>query len=94
MPRDDVCRAGLIFIDLSDITNPTRSGCAPDDGYVHDAQCLIYHGPDKKYEGKEICYGYNEDALTIYDITDKKNATIISTTSYDGAAYNSPRLGP
>ena len=25
--------------------------------------------------------------MTIYDITDKKNATIISITSYDGAAY-------
>ena len=27
------------------------------------AQCLIYHGPDKKYEGREICYGYNEVRL-------------------------------
>ncbi|KAH6906434.1 hypothetical protein BKA70DRAFT_1401607 [Coprinopsis sp. MPI-PUGE-AT-0042] len=86
-PRDEGCAAGLIFIDLTDITKPTQSGCAGQDGYVHDAQCLIYHGPDKKYEGREVCYGYNEDALTIYDITDKKNATIISTTSYDGAAY-------
>ncbi|KAH6906444.1 hypothetical protein BKA70DRAFT_1151158 [Coprinopsis sp. MPI-PUGE-AT-0042] len=86
-PRNSTCRSGLIFIDLSDITKPTQSGCASQDGYVHDAQCLIYRGPDKKYDGKEICYGYNEDALTIYDITNKANASIISITSYDGVAY-------
>ncbi|PPR04323.1 hypothetical protein CVT24_013396 [Panaeolus cyanescens] len=86
-PRDDKCRSGLIFIDMSDIANPKRTGCAADDGYVHDAQCLIYHGPDKKYEGTEICYGYNEDSLTIYNITDKTTSNIISVTSYDGASY-------
>ncbi|KAF9044921.1 hypothetical protein BJ165DRAFT_1527864 [Panaeolus papilionaceus] len=86
-PRNSTCRSGLIFIDLNDIANPKQSGCAPADGYVHDAQCLIYHGPDKQYEGREICYGYNEDALTIYDITDKAKPSIISITSYDGASY-------
>lgn len=29
------------------------------------AQCLIYRGPDKKYFGTDICYGYNEDTLTM-----------------------------
>jgi len=29
------------------------------------AQCLVYHGPDTKYEGRDICYGYNEDTLTM-----------------------------
>ncbi|KAF9055659.1 hypothetical protein BJ165DRAFT_435236 [Panaeolus papilionaceus] len=86
-PRNDVCRSGLIFIDLADINNPKRTGCAAGDGYVHDAQCLIYHGPDKKYEGTEICYGYNEDSLTIYNVTDKTTTNIISRTSYDGVAY-------
>lgn len=32
---------------------------------MHDAQCLIYHGPDKQFEGHEICYGYNEDSLSM-----------------------------
>jgi hypothetical protein len=31
------------------------------------AQCLVYRGPDEKYVGREICYGYNEDTLTVYD---------------------------
>jgi hypothetical protein len=66
VPRESGCRAGLIMIDIKDPSKPVNAGCAAQDGYVHDAQCLIYHGPDKKYEGKEICYGYNEDTLTMF----------------------------
>jgi len=87
VPRTDKCKSGIIFIDISNPANPTSPGCAAQDGYVHDAQCLIYHGPDKEFEGREICYGYNEDTLTIYDVTDKKASKVLSITSYEGAAY-------
>ncbi|KAI0844860.1 hypothetical protein F5Y00DRAFT_273538 [Daldinia vernicosa] len=86
-PRTSACASGLIFIDLSDLSNLTSPGCAAADGYVHDAQCLIYRGPDEKYVGEDICYGYNEDTLTIYNVTSKANPTIISRTSYEGASY-------
>ncbi|KAH8650523.1 hypothetical protein BGZ60DRAFT_534184 [Tricladium varicosporioides] len=86
-PRNSTCRSGLIFFDLTDPSNPKSMGCDPQDGYVHDAQCLVYHGPDKKYEGRDICYGYNEDTLTIYDVTDKKASKVLSRTSYEGATY-------
>ncbi|EGZ76900.1 hypothetical protein NEUTE2DRAFT_50022 [Neurospora tetrasperma FGSC 2509] len=86
-PREDACGAGLIFIDLKDPSKPTRLGCNALDGYVHDAQCIQYRGPDKRYLGHDICYGYNEDSLTIYDVTNKANSSIISRTSYDGASY-------
>ncbi|KAI1359730.1 hypothetical protein F5Y08DRAFT_69644 [Xylaria arbuscula] len=86
-PRTDKCASGLIFIDLTDMENLSSPGCAAADGYVHDAQCVVYHGPDERYEGTDICYGYNEDTLTIYNVTDKAKATIISRTSYEGAAY-------
>ncbi|KAK3984426.1 hypothetical protein QBC44DRAFT_277310 [Cladorrhinum sp. PSN332] len=86
-PRTSACRSGLIFIDLKDPSKPTTMGCAAGDGYVHDAQCLVYRGPHKKYNGREICYGYNEDTLTIYDVTEKNATNIISRTSYEGAAY-------
>lgn len=89
-PRNSTCRAGLIFIDLTDPSNPTSPGCAGQDGYVHDAHCLVYHGPDTRYEGRDICYGYNEDTLTIYDVTDKvgvNSSKIISKLSYEGARY-------
>ncbi|KAH6677080.1 hypothetical protein B0J14DRAFT_615399 [Halenospora varia] len=86
-PRNSSCKAGLIFIDLTDPSKPTTPGCNSQDGYVHDAQCLVYRGPDKKYYGRDICYAYNEDTLTIYDVTNKKNSTVISRISYEGASY-------
>lgn len=86
-PRNGTTKGGLVFIDLKDPYNPTSPGMQIEDGYVHDAQCLKYRGPDKRYQGIDICYGYNEDTLTIYDVTDKSNATIISRTGYEGAAY-------
>lgn len=51
------------------------------------AQCVIYVGPDFKYLNREICFNYNEDTLTIVDVTDKKAPKIISKTDYVGAAY-------
>ncbi|KAJ8457309.1 hypothetical protein ONZ45_g18362 [Pleurotus djamor] len=86
-PRTSNFRAGLVFIDIKDPANPTLAGFQADDGYVHDAQCLIYRGPDARFVGQDVCYGYNEDTLTIYNVTNKANATIISRTGYEGASY-------
>ncbi|KAF5523867.1 hypothetical protein CGCA056_v004397 [Colletotrichum aenigma] len=87
-PRKNLpCDSGLQFLDLADIANPQYLGCAAGDGYVHDAQCIVYRGPDVKYWGRDICYGYNENTLTIYDVTDKNTTNIISRTSYEGATY-------
>jgi choice-of-anchor B domain-containing protein len=87
VPRTDACKSGIIFIDISTPSAPKAAGCASADGYVHDAQCLFYKGPDTAYVGREICYGFNEDSLTIYDITDKAKPVVLSITSYTGAAY-------
>ena len=88
-PRNDSnCASGLNFFSLEDPSSPESLGCAKGDGYVHDAQCLVYRGPDERYQGTDICYGYNEDSLTIYNVTDKANTTnIISKISYDGVSY-------
>lgn len=64
-PRNGTLGAGLAFFDLTDPTNPVTLGGSGEDGYVHDAQCLVYRGPDLKYWGRDICYGYNEDSLTM-----------------------------
>ncbi len=88
--RNDTCAGGLMFINVDDPTKPYFEGCANQDGYVHDAQCIVYRGPDKKYYGRDICYGYNEDTLTIYDVTNKTGVgagSIISRTPYVGASY-------
>ncbi|KAL4767973.1 hypothetical protein BDW60DRAFT_211467 [Aspergillus nidulans var. acristatus] len=85
--RNLSCAGGLWMVDVSDPANPTSPGCANEDGYVHDAQCVIYKGPDEKYIGQEICFNFNEDTLTIADVTDKKNPIQISKTPYVGASY-------
>lgn len=64
-PRDGPLRAGLVFFDLTDPSNPKTLGGTGADGYVHDAQCLVYRGPDEKYNERDICYGYDEDSLTM-----------------------------
>jgi choice-of-anchor B domain-containing protein len=80
-------KGGLFFVDVSNPAKPKDAGCASEDGYVHDAQCIIYTGPHKAYRGKEICFGYNEDSLTIYDVTNKAAPAVISRTTYTGARY-------
>jgi hypothetical protein len=60
-PRNSTCKAGLYFIDMSDPSNPTSTGCASEEGYVHDAQCVVYNGPHTEYIGHEICVGKYSD---------------------------------
>ncbi|EON98378.1 hypothetical protein UCRPA7_6111 [Phaeoacremonium minimum UCRPA7] len=86
-PRNGTLRAGLVFFDLTDPTNPTTLGGTGEDGYVHDAQCIVYRGPDLEYYGRDICYGYDEDTLTIFDVSNKKQIKIISNTSYEGVSF-------
>jgi choice-of-anchor B domain-containing protein len=89
-PRNQTCKAGLQYIDLANPGKPTSPGCASQDGYVHDAQCVTYNGPDRKFRGRNICIGYNEDTVTVYDSTMKNGnpaSEVISTLSYPGATY-------
>ena len=60
------------MIDIREPKNPKFVGCfadtepgAPGTGYSHDAQCVIYKGPDKRYKGREICIGSNETAISL-----------------------------
>jgi choice-of-anchor B domain-containing protein len=83
---------GLHTIDISDPENPTFAGCArvtdpPTNSYVHDVECVVYRGPDVEHRGKEICFGSNENVVTIYDVTDKSNPVVLSQTTYPTAAY-------
>lgn len=85
--RDHACKGGLWMLDVSNPAKPTSPGCVSAGGYIHDAQCVTYKGPDTAYHGHEICFGYNEDTLTIYDVTDKKSPKILSRTPYVGTSY-------
>ena len=90
----DTCGGGLHMIDIRDPKNPTFAGCFADantgrsgTGYTHDAQCVIYRGPDEEHRGKEICFGANENALSIADVSDKENPMALSVATYPNIGY-------
>lgn len=81
------CRGGLHVVDVREPSNPQFVGCYDADGYTHDAECVIYRGPDTQYQGHEICFNYNEDTLTIVDVTHKDDMKLITRYGYEGAYY-------
>ena len=78
---------GLHIVDISNPLNPTILGTFSQDGYTHDAQVVTYIGPDTQYQGKEIAFACNENTITIVDVDDPTDATLISTEGYSGSAY-------
>ena len=90
----ETCGGGLHMINIQDPAAPAFAGCFADvstgrrkTGYAHDAQCVIYHGPDVRYQGREICVGSNETALSIADVTDKEKPVSLAMTVYPKVAY-------
>jgi choice-of-anchor B domain-containing protein len=91
----ETCGGGLHMVDIREPKKPTFAGCFADPqtgrastGYSHDAQCVIYKGPDEQYRGKEICLGSNETMLSIADVSDKKAPKAISRASYPNVGYS------
>jgi choice-of-anchor B domain-containing protein len=82
------CRGGLHVVDVTNPLQPEYAGCFRNDGYVHDAECVVYHGPDADYVGREICFCYNEDSLTIVDVEDKQNMKMLSRKDYSKRRYS------
>jgi choice-of-anchor B domain-containing protein len=83
----DTCSGGLHMVDIREPKQPVFSRCFGNDNYTHDAQCVIYHGPDPDYFGREICFNSNEDTLTIVDVTDKTSPFRVARVSYTGHRY-------
>jgi len=91
----ETCGGGLHMINIEDPEHPSFAGCFADvttgmqgTGYSHDAQCVIYNGPDEQYQGHEICIGSNETAISIADVTDKRNPVALGAASYPNVAYS------
>ncbi len=78
---------GLHIIDISTPTAPTFAGCYDAAGYTHDAQCLLYGGPDPDYQGREICVNYNTDRVAIVDVTDPAAVSPIAEAFYPNTAF-------
>lgn len=74
---------GIHVLDLSNPVSPELVLEAPDFGYSHDVQTVIYNGPDNDYKGKEVYIGSNEDRVILVDITNKNEPKLISEFFYD-----------
>ena len=90
----ETCGGGLHMMNLETPSRPTFAGCFADattgrrkTGYSHDAQCVRYRGPDAEHQGKEVCFGSNETALSIADVSDKGNPVALAAVSYPNVAY-------
>ncbi|WP_412063583.1 choice-of-anchor B family protein [Rubrivirga sp. IMCC45206] len=81
------CAGGLEMVDVSTPLAPTPAGCFSADGYTHDAQCLIYSGPDADHTGRAICVASNEDTVTIVDVTDPSAPVQIARAFYPTPSY-------
>ncbi len=88
------CDYGYHAVDISDPLHPRFAGCFKSslggivgDGYTHDAQCVVYRGPDPDYRGREICIGADETGVGILDVTDKANVHEIAAIQYPNVGY-------
>lgn len=88
------CSGGLHVLDVRTPQAPTFAGCFADlqaglshAGYTHDAQCVVYRGPDAKHAGKEICFAANETAVSIVDVTDKAAPLLLSRAVHPASGY-------
>jgi choice-of-anchor B domain-containing protein len=83
---------GPVFININDPKNPSIVGGFEAASYTHDAQIVVYQGPDSNYTGKELLFGSNSDGgannkVVILDVTDKENPEWIQSITYENGGY-------
>lgn len=89
----ETCGGALHMINVEDPRNPMFAGCFEPPGpggrsaSTHDTQCVTYHGPDEKYQGREICFSSNGTAFSVGDVTDKRNPQPVALATYPNLAY-------
>jgi len=88
---DTLDNNGLFAFDISEPTLPVPLGCHTAEGYVHDANCVTYTGPDTEHDGKEICVAAHEEGVSIVDMSAPMSPVTLSDTTdedYPGASYS------
>ena len=78
---------GPHFVNIQNPTSPVAAGGYSTDAYSHDAQVVMYDGPDADHQGKEILIGSNANEVVIVDVSDKGNPTNISRVDYPNIGY-------
>jgi choice-of-anchor B domain-containing protein len=79
--------APTVIVDINIPKAPVLAGEFREGGYTHDSHCRIYRGPDTRFSGKEICFAFDEDEITIYDMTRKVEPTRLAQVTYERASY-------
>jgi choice-of-anchor B domain-containing protein len=78
--------SGMHMVDIREPLEPRFAGCS-DPGGTHDAQCVLYEGPDERHQGREICLRMSGDRFQISDVTDKQNPVELSAASHPNPVY-------
>ena len=78
----ELCSGAMYMVNIQDPKNPTAAGCFDEGGLASDAMCVIYHGNDPEYQGKEVCIIASDDDMIIADVTDKANPVNIKSIGY------------
>ena len=91
---EEACGRGLHIVNLAAPASPSFAGCFGGAGYLHDAQCIVYDGPDADYTGREICFAMNGfstlssfDRLLVIDVTDKGDTQLAAEAIYPNPSY-------
>ncbi len=86
----ETCGFSLHMVDVRSPRRPMFAGCYIEtlggigrDG-IHDTQCVVYHGPDRRYRGREICFNAAFQGLGIADVTNKRAPKLIGVGNYFG----------
>lgn len=78
---------GAVIFDVSDPTAPAMVGGAGEWGEFHDAQALVYNGPDEAHVGKSVLFAAGGHKLWVLDISDPSDVELIGSTSYTQAHF-------
>jgi choice-of-anchor B domain-containing protein len=83
----NLANGGPQILNMQNPLLPVLAGSYYNEGYTHDAQIVVYSGPDPDHQGKEIFMGANESKVAIVDVTNKSNPVTISNFLYPNNSY-------
>ncbi len=82
-------RGAFVAYDLADPLDPRRVSTSTG-GYSHDAASMLAQGAPACGTPAERCpvlFDFNEDTFDLYDMSDAQAPRLLSSTTYEGAAY-------
>jgi hypothetical protein len=77
-------------------TSPTLAGTFDNNVYIHENMVITYNGPDVAHVGQEISFNFHGNGspkITIVNVTDKTDMTLIGSINYSNSVLLPPGLG-